>query len=463
MSSLIAATVRSPRNLRAITLALLLFCAATAMHSQCTAEQRLLYAQQKPAVEKDPNAEPLLPEAGYLSDTSYTSQFFGFSFDLPLNVQGHQIMLPLMPEKEHVLLALQYEKETHNGYITVTAVDPAPGLEGTTPEQEEQQMKAWARSGGPSGSTGQFPIPDYMLHHGRFYYALRHKGPNYAAQYWTNINNYAVKVVIATNDQEFLRKAKNDMAQVRFYCAQDDGTLTTKEGKPVKPEGAPYEGPTVPTFRVNAAIRDQPARSIPLGGVSGAVYRNPDLGLQYDIPKGWEPLAAKGTPDPPRDDTAMRESAFLHACSQTLLRLAPGAGDEAKPQEPRPMIVLRALDPTCLSMRTATRLGDKRTVDEVAADLEELGEFGEIATDEMVSISGLLFMVFHGTIAATTTGDDLASRMSQSIFAARYNKLLLVWSLMAPTTAALNEIPTSGITLAGSPPIELRTALRAQK
>ena len=68
-----------------------------------------------------------LPEAGFLSNTSYTSQFFGFSFDLPLTVQGHQILMPLMPEREHALLALQYEKDTRTGYITVTAVDPHPG------------------------------------------------------------------------------------------------------------------------------------------------------------------------------------------------------------------------------------------------------------------------------------------------------------------------------------------------
>lgn len=464
MSSLAAATGRLPCNLRAVALVILVLCAATKMRSQCQSDKLDSYAPPKAAVERAANEEPLLPEAGYLSNNSYTSQFFGFSFDLPLSVQGHQILLPLMPEREHALLALQYEKDTHTGYMTVTAVDPHPGMEVNTPEQQDQQLKDWARNAGSSGTGGLFTLPDYMLHTGHFYYSVRHKGPNYAAQYWTYINNYAIKVVIGTNDKEFLNKAKSVMAQARFYCPQDDGTLTTKDGKVVKPEGEPYTGPTVPTFRVNAAIRDQPARTIPLGGVSGGAYRNPDLGLQYDLPKGWDTVTAESNNDPPLDDTAMRESAFLHACSQTLLRLAPRSGDDLTPQEPKPMIVLRALDPNCLSLRTATRLGDKRANDEVAANLEELAEFGQIATDELVSISGHLFMVFHGTIAApTAAGDDLASRMSQSIFATRYNKLLLVWSLMAPTTAALNAIPTNGVTFAGSPPIELRASLNARK
>ena len=66
----------------------------------------------------------MLPEAGFLSNSRYTSQFFGFAFDLPLSVQGHQIMMPVMPEKEHALLALQYEQNTRRGYIMVTAIDP---------------------------------------------------------------------------------------------------------------------------------------------------------------------------------------------------------------------------------------------------------------------------------------------------------------------------------------------------
>jgi hypothetical protein len=461
MSSLAAATVGSPRPLRALALVVLLLCAATAMLSQC---RRDPYLHQKSAAERAAKEEPLLPEAGYLSNTTYTSQFFGFSFDLPLSVQGHQIMLPLMPETEHSLLALQYEKDNHTGYITITAADPSPGLAVNTPEQQEEQTKTWDRNGGTAGANDKIPIPDFMLHVDRFHSSFRHKGSQYAAQYWATMNDYAVKVVIGTNDKEFLRKARIDMSQVRFYCTQDDGSLTTPDGKVVKPEGEPYVGPTVPTYRVNVAIRDEPGRSIPLGTVSDGAYRNPELGLQYDIPKGWEPLSLQIINPSTLDGSAEREVNFLHACSQMLLRIAPQSGDDAAPNQPKPMIILRALDPNCLSLRTATRLSDKRTNDEVAANLEALTEFGQIATDELATIAGHLFMVFHGTIAApNSAGNDLASRMSQSIFATRYDKLLLVWSLMAPTTADLNSIPTGRIIFAGSPPIDLRASLSAKK
>jgi hypothetical protein len=406
----------------------------------------------------------LLPEAGFLSNTHYTSQFFGFGFDLPLTVQGHEIMLPVMPEKQHALLMLQYEKGEHNGFIQVTATDPRPGYEVNTPEKEQQELQRWAQNGTAFGGPLQFPVPGFMLRSGHFYSSTRRVGRNYAAQYWAGINNYMVKVVIRTNDKDFLRKAKDLMADARFYCPQDDGTLMDEAGKPVKVEGASYNGPTVPTFRVNAALRDEPGKSIPPGETIEGVYRNPEAGLQYRLPRGWDVVAAdKSDSPPPQDESTLREYKFFHACSQTLLQIAPRLPAGVTDQQPGPTIILRALDPNCLSMRTAASLTDKRTADEVAASLEQMSDFGEIDSDALIAIHGHLFMIFYGTVAATQRGEDLGQRMSQTIFATRYNKLLLMWSVMAPDAAALAQVPTSNILFDGSPPIELRASLLARK
>ena len=125
--------------------------------------------------------------------------------------------------------------------------------------------------------------------------------------------------------------------------------------------------------------------------------------------------------------------------------------------------MLRALDPNCLSLHTPTSLSDKHTLDEVGASLEQLGTFGEVATDQLVTLSGHLFMVFSGTYDDAAHDEDLPVRMSQSIFATRYNKLLLVWCLRAPNSTALEAMPTGSITLGDSAPIELRQLLRAKK
>ena len=433
MSSLNPLTGRLP--LRICLLVLMLLGITAGAQAQCPVRDP--HFTSKVDLGKLLEEEPLLPEQGYLSFTKYTNLFFAFSFELPSGVQWQPLILPLTPEKQHALLAMRFERGKHSGYITATAVDPAPGMEVATPEELEARIKAWARTGGDTGVSSRFAIPDYMLQTGHFYYVIRHKGSNYAAQYSTYINNYAIKIVIATNDQDVLHKAKLAMSEAKFYCLQDDRTLQTTEGKPVKLEGRPYEGPTIPTFRVNAALQDQPGRKIPLGGVTGGVYRNPDLGVQYDVPKGWQVLSSVMPDDPPHGDIAIRENAFLHACSQTFLRTTPAGSAGPSDAWSKPMIIFRALDPNCLSMHTATRLSDKQVTDEVAANLEALGEFGKIASDELTSSSDRIFMVFHGTVGFFNSEDNLAKRMSQTILATRYNKLLLVWTVIAPTGAAL--------------------------
>ncbi len=443
---------------RVLTIALLL-SPAVAARAQCNAPQVDLRKIPKLPEPKPPSEEPVLPEAGFLSNTHYTSQFFGFAFDLPLTVKGHEIMLPVMPEKEHALLALQYEEGRHKGYIMVTANDPAPGADVKTPEKE-QELRSWAEARTQPGGPPQIPVPPFMLRSNHFYHQIRHQGHNYAAQYWTNLDNYAVKVVIGTNDASFLSKAKDAMGEAQFYCPQDDGTLTTADGKPVNVQGERYGGPTIPTFRVNAALRERSGKDIPRGELVGAVYRNPEIGFRYDLPEGWRALPSDNT-DPPADPTGLREYQFLHACSQTLLRIAPQ--QDAKNGSAGSEIVLRAFDPNCLSMRTAASLNDKRTVDEVAAGLEQLGEFGQIGSDELISMSNHLFMVFHGTISNSTHATELGERLSQSMFATRYNKLLLMWSVMAPTSTALDELPTGSITFEGSPPVHLVSRARAQQ
>jgi len=127
------------------------------------------------------------------------------------------------------------------------------------------------------------------------------------------------------------------------------------------------------------------------------------------------------------------------------------------------MITLRVLDPVCLAMRMPSSASDIRTAEEVGVSLETLAEFGQIASHELTSLSGRLFMVFRGTISAPAEGDQLPQRMSQAMFATDNKKMLLVWSFMAPTAKELAGMPPGGIRLEGSQPIDLGSMLAAKK
>ena len=126
------------------------------------------------------------------------------------------------------------------------------------------------------------------------------------------------------------------------------------------------------------------------------------------------------------------------------------------------MIILRALDPTCLSIRIPDAPSDARTTEEAGVSLEALLEFGQVTSHELVPVSGHLFMVFHGTVAVPAEGEQLAQRMSQTMFATNHGKMLLVWSFMAPTSTELAKMPAIGIQFDGSEPIELSWALAAK-
>ena len=86
--------------------------------------------------------EALLPESAYLSNTAYTNVFFGFGLDLPIAVQGHLVRLPLMPERQHALLAIAYQDGDRSGSLTIDAIEPAEGLEGFSAKKQREQINA---------------------------------------------------------------------------------------------------------------------------------------------------------------------------------------------------------------------------------------------------------------------------------------------------------------------------------
>lgn len=458
------------------TSVLMTFCVVLGMLGEIHAQCAPLRTDPSTLTAQKASHQPVLPESGYLSNTQYTNVFFGFALNLPIAFQGHLVKLPLMPERQHALLALAYQNGNHSGSLTIDAIEPREGLEGFS-ERQQQQLSARALgqpvpqiepqsqpqlspqgtlvAPPPQAGTAPLQIPTE-----RFHSSERHRDGKYTVVYRTQIKNYRIGILVSTNDQDFLQKSKQAIAAVRFYCTADDGTLATKEGNLVTPEGDRYEGPTVPTWHADVAIRSNRGLAIPPGETADGVYRNAELGVQYQIPRGWEVLPTHNGGNPSSD---LREFEFLHACSRTLLRIQQTGSSDAGTTSRRPMIILRVLDPACLSMRMPAEPGDTRIAEEVGVSLETLLEFGQVASYELAPVADQLFMVFHGTIAAPEEGEQLAQRMSQTMFATDHNKMLLIWSFMAPATADLAGMPTGGIRLDESKVIDLSAALAARR
>jgi len=269
-----------------IIVVLLALWSVSALHAQCAP----LQIDPSKLPNRATSHQPLLPESGYLSDTTYTNEFFGFALDLPIAAQGHLVKLPLMPERQHALLAIAYQNGDRSGSLTIDAIEPREGLEGFSAQQQQRQLSTRAPSAiqtgaqsepqlqpqvGPQGTVELAPqarlaMPQFQAPADRFHSSVRHSGEKYTALYWTQIKNYEVGVLVATNDKEFLQKSRRALTAALFYCTADDGTLATKDGKLVTPAGERYEGPTVPTWRADAAINAQPGLEIPPEKLAGA-------------------------------------------------------------------------------------------------------------------------------------------------------------------------------------------------
>ena len=398
------------------------------------------------------HAEPQLPESGYLSNAAYASTYFGFVFDLPLPVEGHRLMMPLMPPGQHALLALGFQEGHHSGTLLIMASEPNTHIHEMTDTERTAEFQAWAK-GEP---RHQITPPDWLTRTGRFYHIAKHAGDKTTVQYWTFIKNYLIRIKVESNDREFLSKTKQAVGSVKFLCAQEDGTLIDEQGKIVPTPGEGYQGPTIPTAVVNEALNELPALEvIETGEVASGVYRNEEMGLTYTYPTEWEPVKSQAEP-PAKDELEQRTRDVLNACSLVLLRLAP-RGEEGDMAGAR-TITLRAIDQTCLALRAPAAVTDRLSAEDLGAYLQMLGAFGELRSTNLIMYGNQLFAEYSGVVGERSEGQPLGRRRDEAVAVTRHRKLLLVWSWIAPSAAELGSMPKTSVSFEDGPPIDLFAA-----
>jgi hypothetical protein len=404
------------------------------------------------------HGEPRLPESGYLSNTSYASTYFGFVVDLPLPLDGHRLMMPLMPPGQHALLAVGFQEGHRTGTFLITATEPNNPLHEMTDEERKAEFQAWAK-GEP---RHQITPPDWLTRTGRFYHIAQHKGDLTTVQYWTFIKNYLIRIKVESNDRDFLSKTKLAIGGLRFYCAQEDGTVIDEQGKIVPTPGEGYQGPTIPTALVNAALDEQPAlEQIDTGEVASGLYRNEDIGLTYIYPTTWDVLQSQ-TDSAAKDEIEQRTRDVMNACSLVLLRLAPpaaeGAADDGR------TLTLRAIDQTCLALPAPASLTDHLGAEALGAYLQMLGAYGELRSTNLAMYANHLFAEYSGVVGEHLEGQPLAQRRHEAVAVTRHRKLLLVWSWVAPSLADLGTMPKTSVSFEDEPPIDLiATTILAQR
>src|SRR5664279_3121052 len=336
--------------------------------------------------------EPRLPESGYLADSSYASTYFGFVIPLPIALDGHRVMLPLMPPGQHALLAVGTQEGRRSGTFLITASEPPKPLHEMSEDERKAEFQAWAK-GNPSRAITP---PDWMTRTGKFYHISKKSGDVTTLQYWTFIKNYLIRVKVTSNEAAFLRKSKDAIGGVKFYCAQEDGTLINEQGSLVATPGEGYQGPTVPTSVADSALSEKPALELIERGETGkGTYENGEIGLAYRYPTTWESSGAELLA-PAKDEIVQRTRDVLGACSLMLLRLQPvGAGGTVDERQ----ITLRAVDQTCLGLPAPVSSTDQLGAEELGAYLQMLGAFGEVRSSNLVMHGDHIFAEYSGVVS----------------------------------------------------------------
>jgi hypothetical protein len=397
--------------------------------------------------------EPQLPESGYLSETSYASTYFGFVVDLPIALDGHRVMLPLMPPGQHALLAVGFQEGRQSGTFLITASEPPNPLHEMSEDERKAEFQAWSK-GEP---RREITPPDWLTRTGKFYHISKRAGDVTTVQYWTFIKNYLIRVKVSSNDANFLRRTKEAIASLKFYCAQEDGTLIDEQGKVVPTPGEGYRGPTIPAAVVDSAISEKPALEvIERGETSNGSYHNDEIGLVYAYPTTWE-IAGKEPVAPAKDQTAQRTRDVLDACSLELLRLSPSKSGDSPPPSER-LITLRAVDQTCLGLPAPISVTDHLGAEELGAYLQMLGAFGEVRSNSLVMRGDQLFADYSGVMGEHGEGEALGHRRAEAMAVTRHRKLLLVWTWTAPSPAELATLPTTKVSFEDAAPVELSPA-----
>lgn len=401
--------------------------------------------------------EPRLPESGYLSNTAYASTYFGFVIELPIPLDGHRMMLPLMPSGQHALLAIGFQEGHRSGALLIIASESANPVHQMTEEERKAEFQAWAK-GNP---THQITPPGSLTRTGHFYHVAKHTGDITTVQYWTFIKNYLIRVKVTSNDATFLRNSKEVVDGVKFYCTQEDGTLINEAGKVVPTPGEGYQGPTIPTSVVDAALADKPALELlERGETAQGTYHNEEIGLTYTYPTTWE--ADHDDPAlPAKDEIAQRTRDALDACSLLLLRLLPPKGEASTTDERA--ITLRAVDQTCLSLPAPMSATDHIGAEELGAYLQMLGAFGEVRSNRLEMRGEQLFAEYTGVIGEHADRKSLGRRRVEALAVTRHRKLLLIWTWTAASPAELPSLPKTAVTFAGAAPIDLAPASIAVK
>jgi hypothetical protein len=381
------------------------------------------------------------PEDGFLSSSRYTNAYFGFEFDLPPEAGLKPIPMPASSDRRIQLLEM---------------LGPTPQRAGILIFAYEYKGKNWTDAKGIlrreldqdlfNGVEELHGMSKTNIDGHVFYYFETRKGVEQHEELTTELNGYVLQVVLEANDAQMVKALISAFYRLKFFSPQD-------ASKYAGPEAVAYEGPAVSSQRLRELKASPPVDKIDPGKVQGNVYRNAQIGLMYEFPKGWS-LQPQGAIEPAvvhyrekvTGEPVMgpRERDVVKACRRTLLsawKTRPGTDGEV-PYDEFGEVTLSAMPLSCFPNIHFPE--DSHDADAVRRFLLGFSFSHPIQRDmndaRTFEAGGKPFVLTHGTIAYKEEGDALSRRISVAMTMTQHRGYLLVWLFAAPHDAELRDL-----------------------
>jgi hypothetical protein len=273
------------------------------------------------------------PETAFISPSTYTNAFFGFSFKLPKGVPFREVAIPPADASKGFLFGVEAGliKGAFNPHAVVSLMTIVYKRSERNSGEEAEKFVAGTKNISPTHLT----IGGKDFWKNRFEDKAK-PGKVHTVFYATALDNYAIEITIGSNDAELTTQLEQGVESMVFFDP---------------PKAAEIAGP-------GCRLYDPSGRHIARlnpGTVWAHNYLNPDLGLAYQFPSGWmvadqdtrskiiedNHQAAWGNTSP-----AAEQHFAIERCTRYLSivnRYLPGT----KTEEINPGIALLVIDPAC--------------------------------------------------------------------------------------------------------------------
>ena len=393
------------------------------------------------------------PEDALLSPTCYVNTYFGFKLDFPSDAKLRAIAVPATADRRIQLLEMVGASPEYAA-VSISVYEYKnknyTDAKGILRRQLDQELFI--------GVEELHGLAKISIANHPFYYFETRRGAEQHMDLAADLPGYVLLVMLKANDPRMVKELASEFYHLDFFPPPEAPRHATADAKP-------YDGPAISAERLRQVKASAPAEHMDPGKIEGNIYRNAQIGMKYEFPKGWsiQPHGAiepaiihyreKVTGEP---TLGPRERAVVQACRRTLLsawRTKPDA-DGQVPYDEFGEVTLSAMPLSCFpNVHFPDDLNDAAAIRRFVVGLSLTEPLQRDMTDARTyEAGGKSFVLTHGTIAYKEDGDALSHRISVAMALTQHRGYLLLFLFAAPHDAELRELMASKVGFDAEPP-----------